>query len=83
MENKRKKAALSSANASSSVAIVRKPKNKWIAFFLCLFTICGHKFYEGKPLIGLFYFFTCGIFGLGWIVDLFSLLMKPNPYYVS
>lgn len=32
MENKRKKSALSSANANLSVAIVRKPKNKWIPF---------------------------------------------------
>ena len=77
--------ASSSANATafnSSAVITGKAKNKWVAFFLCLFTICGHKFYEGKPLVGLFYFFTCGIFGLGWIIDLISLLMKQNPYYV-
>ena len=80
--------ASSSASASSSTAtstpiiIAGKPKNKWIAFFLCLFTICGHKFYEGKIGMGILYLLTAGLFGIGWIIDLISLLMKPNPYYV-
>ena len=62
--------------------ILGKPKNKWSAFFLCLFTVCGHKFYEGKIGMGILYFFTVGICGIGWIVDLISLALKPNPYYV-
>lgn len=81
----------SSASASASasaVASVNMPvtngraKNKWVAFFLCLFTICGHKFYEGKIGIGVVYLFTGGLLGVGWIIDLISILMKPNPYYV-
>ena len=36
------------ASASQRVYVTGKPKNKWGAFFLCLFTLCGHKFYEGK-----------------------------------
>lgn len=75
-----------SAAASSSAAVrpitYGKPKNKWVAFFLCLFTICGHKFYEGKIGMGILYICTMGLFGIGWIVDLISLAMKPNPYYV-
>ena len=59
-----------------------KPKNKWVAFFLCLFTFCGHKFYEGKIGMGILYLCTAGLFGIGWIVDLISLASKPNPYYV-
>ena len=60
------------------------PKNKWIAFFLCLFLVFfgAHKFYEGKMLLGIVYFFTAGIFLIGVVVDLFSLIFKPNPYYV-
>lgn len=59
-------------------------KNKWAAFSLCLFLgfIGGHKFYEGKIGMGLLYFFTVGLFGIGWIVDLIAILFKPNPYYV-
>lgn len=59
-----------------------RPKNKWISFFLCLFTVCGHKFYEGKIGMGIIYLFTCGLFGIGWFIDIISLLFKPNPYYV-
>lgn len=76
--------ASSSASASTVMPILTqgKPKNKWIAFFLCLFTFCGHKFYEGKIGMGILYLCTMGLFGIGWIVDLISLAMKPNPYYV-
>lgn len=61
-----------------------KPKNKWVAFLLCLFLggLGAHKFYEGKILLGILYLLTFGIFGIGWLVSLISLLFKPNPYYV-
>jgi TM2 domain-containing membrane protein YozV len=32
-----------------------------------------HKFYLGRPVVGLLYFFTGGLFLLGWIVDFFTL----------
>jgi TM2 domain-containing membrane protein YozV len=32
-----------------------------------------HKFYLGRPFIGLLYFFTGGLFLVGWIVDFFTL----------
>ncbi len=59
-------------------------KNKWIAFLLCLFFgyFGIHKFYEGKVLLGIVYFFTGGLFGIGVFFDLLSLFFKPNPYYV-
>lgn len=61
-----------------------KAKNKWVAFFLCLFLGCfgAHKFYEGKILLGIVYLFTVGLFGIGWIIDVFVILFKPNPYFV-
>ena len=70
------------ASASQGVYVTGKPKNKWVAFFLCLFTLCGHKFYEGKFGMGILYLCTMGLFGIGWIIDLFAILGKPNPYYV-
>lgn len=59
-------------------------KNKWIALLLCFFfgVIGVHKFYEGKILLGIVYIFTGGLFGIGVLIDLISLLFKPNPYYV-
>lgn len=61
-----------------------KPKNKWVAFLLCLFLglIGAHKFYEGKILLGIVYIFTGGLFIIGCVIDLIALLFKPNPYYV-
>lgn len=32
-----------------------------------------HKFYLGRPFMGLFYFFTAGGFLIGWAVDFFTL----------
>lgn len=59
-------------------------KNKWVAFFLCLFFggFGIHKFYEGKILMGILYLCTGGICGIGWVIDLIKLLFKPNPYSV-
>lgn len=61
-----------------------RAKNKWVAFFLCLFMgfFGAHKFYEGKAGMGIIYLFTGGLFCIGWIIDLIALLAKPNPYYV-
>lgn len=60
------------------------PKNKWVAFALCFFIgyFGAHKFYEGNVKMGIIYLFTAGLFGIGWIIDIFAILMKPNPYYV-
>jgi TM2 domain-containing membrane protein YozV len=32
-----------------------------------------HKFYLGRPLVGLLYFFTGGLFFIGWVVDFFTI----------
>ena len=62
-----------------------KPKNKGVAFLLCLFLggLGIHKFYEGRIGMGILYLFTVGIFGIGWFIDCIILLFKPNPYYVK
>lgn len=63
---------------------VGRLKNKWVAFCLCLFLgyFGAHKFYEGKVGMGILYLFTVGLFGIGWIIDIIVLLLKPNPYTV-
>jgi TM2 domain-containing membrane protein YozV len=33
----------------------------------------AHRFYYGRPVSGTIYFFTLGLFLIGWIVDLFLI----------
>jgi Predicted membrane protein len=45
-----------------------------IGYIAWLFGFIGaHRFYYGKPISGTIYFFTLGIFFIGWIVDLFLI----------
>lgn len=73
------------ANAMNAVAVpMGKKKSKWVCLSLWFFLglVGGHKFYEGKIGSGLLYMFTAGGFVIGWFIDLFGILNKPNPYYV-
>jgi TM2 domain-containing membrane protein YozV len=48
--------------------------NKLIGYILWIFGFMGaHRFYYGKPLTGTIWFFTLGLFLIGWIVDLFLI----------
>lgn len=42
-----------------------------VAYLIWLFLglLGGHWFYLGRPGLGVLYFLTCGLFGIGWIVD--------------
>lgn len=82
INNSSSASADSSASATVHPVIYGRPKNKWVSLLLCIFTICGHKFYEGKTGMGILYLCTMGLFGIGWIIDIVTLAMKPNPYYV-
>lgn len=85
VNNSSSASAAASASATVAASVYRgKLKNKWVAFFLCLFLgfFGVHKFYEGKIGMGILYIFTMGLLGIGWIIDIISLAMKPNPYYV-
>ncbi len=58
--------------------------DKWIAILFCIFGgwFGLHKFYEGKVILGIIYFFTCGLFLIGVVIDFLVLLGKPNKYPV-
>lgn len=82
--NSASSSAAASAAIGGAAVYLGKPKNKWVAFFLCLFlgVFGAHKFYEGKVGMGILYLFTVGLCGIGCIIDLITILCKPNPYYV-
>lgn len=45
-----------------------------IGYLLWIFGFTGsHRFYFGKPLSGTLYFFTLGLVGVGWLIDLFLI----------
>jgi TM2 domain-containing membrane protein YozV len=46
-----------------------------VAYLLWYFTgyVGGHRFYLGQPHMGLLYFFTGGLCGVGWLLDAFLL----------
>ena len=45
-----------------------------VGYVLWIFGILGaHRFYFGRPVSGTIYFFTLGLFFIGWIVDLFLI----------
>jgi len=45
-----------------------------IGYILWLFGFTGsHRFYFGKPISGTIYFFTLGLLGIGWLIDLFLI----------
>ena len=47
---------------------------KIVGYLLWLIGFTGaHRFYYGKPLTGILWFFTCGLCGVGWIVDAFLI----------
>jgi TM2 domain-containing membrane protein YozV len=53
------------SNNSHSVAI---------GYILWIFGFMGaHRFYYGRPVTGTIWFFTLGLFFVGWIVDLFLI----------
>ena len=48
--------------------------SKTIGYILWIFGFMGaHRFYYGKPVSGTIWFFTLGLFFVGWIVDLFLI----------
>jgi|GEM_PF-23593 TM2 domain-containing membrane protein YozV len=62
----------------------------WAGYLLWIIGFTGaHRFFYGRPLTGALWFFTAGLFLVGWIVDAFlipsmardaSRRFRPGPY---
>lgn len=45
-----------------------------VGYILWIFGFMGvHRFYFGKPISGTIWFFTLGLLGIGWLIDLFLI----------
>jgi TM2 domain-containing membrane protein YozV len=48
--------------------------SKTIGYLLWIFGFTGaHRFYYGRPITGAIWFFTLGLLGIGWLIDLFLI----------
>ncbi|MBE0623571.1 MAG: TM2 domain-containing protein [Burkholderiales bacterium] len=48
--------------------------SKAIGYILWIFGFTGsHRFYYGRPVTGTIWFFTLGLLGIGWLIDLFLI----------
>ena len=48
--------------------------SKIIGYALWVFGFTGsHRFYYGRPITGTIWFFTLGLLGIGWLIDLFLI----------
>jgi TM2 domain-containing membrane protein YozV len=59
-----------------AIAIQEKGKthSRTIGYLLWIFGFTGaHRFYFGKPVSGTLWFFTGGLLGIGWLIDLFLI----------
>ena len=48
--------------------------SKFIGYLLWVFGFTGsHRFYYGRPVTGTIWFFTLGLLGIGWLIDIFLI----------
>lgn len=48
--------------------------SKVMGYLLWIVGFTGsHRFYYGKPVTGTIWFFTLGLLGIGWLIDLFLI----------
>ncbi|NCN28166.1 TM2 domain-containing protein [bacterium] len=51
--------------------MLKDTHSKTIGYLLWIFGFTGaHRFYYGKPFTGTIWFFTLGLLGIGWLIDL-------------
>lgn len=61
--------------------------SKTVGYLTWIFGFLGaHRFYYGKQITGTIWFFTLGLLGVGWLIDLFlipSMDRKADHKYVE
>ena len=76
-------------------AVIPDTHRKLVGYGLWLFGFTGaHRFFYGRPFTGTLWFFTFGLFGIGWLIDFFLIpwldrdvdhryQIGPNDYNVA
>ena len=66
-------------NYSGNYAKWPDTHSKFIGYLCWLFGFFGaHRFYYGKRITGTIWFFTLGLLGIGWIIDLILIPSMDN-----
>jgi TM2 domain-containing membrane protein YozV len=61
-------------STSSAVYPTPRTHSLVIGYLLWVFGFTGaHRFYYGKPITGTIWFFTFGLLGIGWLIDVFLI----------
>jgi len=59
---------------TSAMSDTNDTHSKTIGYALWIFGFSGaHRFYYGKQVSGIIWLLTCGLCGIGWLVDLFLI----------
>ena len=62
------------SNRGLSMARSQDTHSVLLGYLLWIFGFMGaHRFYYGKQITGVIWFFTLGLFFIGWIIDLFLI----------
>lgn len=72
-----------SAVATATAGGLARPQRSLTTAYVLLLLIGGlgaHKFYLGRPGMGVAYLLTLGLFGVGMIIDLFTLPGQVRRY---
>lgn len=66
-------ATMTTADGQTYV-VANSTHSKFVGYVLWIFGFTGsHRFYFGKPITGTIWLFTLGLFGIGWLIDLFLI----------
>lgn len=67
--------------------LTQRTHSIFLGYLLWIFGFIGaHRFYYGKKITGVIWFFTLGLLFIGWIVDLFlipSMEREAEQHYIA
>ena len=57
---------------------------KFILTFFFDFLVQGiNRILRGRVIIGILWIITCGLFGIGWIIDIITVLIKKDIKFLA